>query len=778
MIDISGRDMRAGIRGFTAVAAASCFVVMPQFTNIASAHTGGKATRAHEHASARRDHDGRGTHDARDHDHDHDHGRGRGRGRGRADVVVDTRGPRRGIVPGRTYKWPFEVTNRGSVPAKDVSLTATPDRNLKVLSVSPKCRWRHAGPLVCDIGLLPQGRTRRGVITATVRPRTRAGKALSNPVQVSWQNAPGSEQRRAAFPTVEVAPDAAGMAGVDGLSGADGRIPYPLTVTEHGPVTAESVVVRSPIGIPAQQGPCANGIVPGMVAGKSAPIKPALGPCGAKQDDPAAACACAPAHEPPVAERPAVTVGAPASAESGRPATAPCGAVAARHVTGTGRPVVPPCAQQRPAAPDRPASEPATAPCGVLPARPDAVPARPVVPPCAQSVPAADGRPAVGRPAVAPCGAVPARPVTGSDRPIILPCVPRRPVNVPPSAANTPVMAPCGAAASRPVILPAPVHVPPAAPPCAGVQGRTGTVKEVPAAGRPADKPVSSATDKPVSSATDKPVSSATDKPARKPADTPAGDARDKAASVPAATPCGASATSPVVVPGRPVVVPEVPAIPPCAQGRPGACGCLSSQHLPAAPAAEPAIPAVPQVPAAPAVPDRTGVAPCSGVGEDKPMATGKSAPEHPLRPTCAQHVPSAVHEVPGATPDTVEPMTPLAGPGKAAHRPLGRPHHRPPALGRAHRDCTRQGTGFICPLGSAPRHRPHVFNLGAPGHPHELHCVGAAGGLPHPRGPADRRTAAAGPREPADDRRIVRAARAVGPRPRRCRRRALPARP
>ncbi|MGH3381406.1 MAG: hypothetical protein ACRDP6_42420, partial [Actinoallomurus sp.] len=222
--------------------------------------------------------------------------------------MVDTKGPRGTIVPGRTYKWPFEVTNRGSMPAKDVSLTATPDRSLKVLAAPPKCRWRRTGPLVCKIGLLPQGETRRGVITATVAPRARRGKSLNNPVQVSWQNAPRADRARgqrlmAAFPPVEVWPSTDGTAP----QGADGKIPYPLMVTEHGPVTAESVVVRSPIGIPAPDGPCANGILPAKIAGKSTPIKPELGTCGARQDDPAA-CGCGARHDAPAADRPAADV--------------------------------------------------------------------------------------------------------------------------------------------------------------------------------------------------------------------------------------------------------------------------------------------------------------------------------------------------------------------------------------------------------------------------------------------------------------------------------------
>jgi hypothetical protein len=195
-----------------------------------------------------------------------------------------------------------------------------------------------------------------------------------------------------------------------------------------------------------------------------------------------------------------------------------------------------------------------------------------------------------------------------------------------------------------------------------------------------------------------------------------------------AAAPCGATAAAPGVMPGQPVVVPEAPAIPPCAQSVPRSCGCLNSENAPAAPAAEPALPAAPALPETPVVPGQSGVAPCAAA-EDKPMAVGgKAAEERPAAPSCGdgQHAPAAVQQEPASPPDAVAPMTPLKSPGKSAHAPHG---HHPLGSGRAHRDCARQGTGFVCPLGPAPRHRPHVLNLTAPAHPHAVHCVGAGAG-------------------------------------------------
>jgi Domain of unknown function DUF11 len=696
MIDISGRAVRAGIRSITAVAAVSCFAVMPQVTSNASAHTGGKAARAargHDLAGHKttpyRDHNGR---------------EGRDRERGRANLVVDTHGPRGAIVPGRTYKWPFEVTNRGTVPAKDVALTATPDRSLKVLAAPPKCRWRKTGPLVCKIGLLPQGQTRRGTITAEVAPRAHTGKSLNNPVQVSWRNAPRQERRMSAFPPVEVSPDTDASATAPG----DGKIPYPLTVTEHAPVTAESVVVRSPIGLPAPEGPCANGVAPSKIAGKSMPIKPALGPCGAKLDDPTA-CGCGATHDRPVVDGPPADAvpdehaGVNADVPD-RPVAAPCGA--ARPVVTPDRPAVPvapPCAHGAPA--DEPPAEagtdlPATTPCDagrpvILPS-----PVRPVVVP--------------DRPGGAPCAGAQGWPGAAQERPV---------------EADAPATAPCGAAV--PVIRPERPVVTPDTPCAAAAKAAEKAAAEKAAAEKAAADKAAAEKAAAEKAQADK---AAAEKAA---ADKAAAEKAEAAqASVPTATtPCGAAASNPVLVPDRPVIVPEGPAIPPCALGRPAACGCVNAEHAPAAPAAAPALPALPDAPGVSDAPGAAPVAPCAAA--DKPMAVeGKAVEERPAGPSCgaAQEAPAAVHEEPAATPDTVAPMTPLAGPGKAAHLPHGRPHHHagfparaPLGSGRAHRDCVRQGTGFVCPLGSAPHRRPHVYNLTAPRHPHAIRCGAGA---------------------------------------------------
>ncbi|MDN3355064.1 hypothetical protein [Actinomadura sp. DC4] len=626
------------------MATASCFAVMPQVASNASTHAGGKAARGHDHTTPHRDHNGR---------------EGGDRERGHANLVVDTRGPRGAIVPGRTYKWPFEVTNRGSVPARDVALTATPDKSLKVLAAPPKCRWHKTGPLVCKIGLLPQGKTRRGIITATVVPRTRGGRPLSNPVQVSWRNAPRPERRTGAFPPVVVSP------GTGAPAAREAKVPYPVMVTEHAPGTAESVVVRSPIGLPAPNGPCAVGVAPSTIAGKSMPIKPALGSCGAEPDD-LAACACGVPHGRPVADVPA------GYAVPDGPVLAPCGAVAARPVA---------------------------------------------TPPCVHGGGAVD---VPDRPVLAPCGAV-------ADRPVVTPpCVHDG------GAAGVPVARPCDADEGRPVILPAPV--PPVAVPDTPCAAAAKEAAEKAAAAKEAAEQAAAEQAAKEKAAEEK---ARADKVAAEQAAAEQA-AADKAeanhAGVPIAAPCGAAATSPVVVPGRPVIVPEAPAIPPCAQGRPAACGCLSGANASLAPVTAPVGPSgsiIPGFPGLPVTPGAGEAAPCTAAA-DKPMAVDGSAAEAPpAGPSCgaaadAAAAPAAVHEDLAAAPDSIAPTSPLTGPGKASLDPLGGTGDHaglPRGRGHAHRDCVRQGSGFVCPLGSAPRHRPHVVNLARPSHPHGLHC-------------------------------------------------------
>ncbi len=733
MIDFSGRAVRAGTRSISVVAAISCFAALPQLAHAAT----GSTARKHNHDVSRRDHDRRNGH-------------------GRANLVVDTKGPQGAILPGRTYKWPYEVTNKGSLPARNVVLAATPDKSLKVLAVPPKCHWQHGSRLFCKIGLLPQGETKRGEITAAVAPKVRTAKSLISPVQVTWRNAPVAETRRTtAFPP-----------GTSGKAGGTDPVPYPVMQTERGPRSSEAVVVRSSVSPYAPVGPCAL-ILPARVAGKTRALKPAAGTCDTVRNAPrpipasaaspgkqgGARCALEPGtHEADVPS--CATAGqaaAPCAAEPSSCAPAPDRAVtpcAAAKPATEAKAEVPPCAAGGPGAcACRPAPN-----VVFVPQAPVAVPDRPALTPCEAAAKAAE-QPVV--PAVPPCAA--AQGWTVKEQPARTPCQARKPVTedgsaVPPCAVgqgwtvkDRPALTPCEAAkaAEQPVV--------PAVPPCAAAQG-TATQDRPAAPRRPATGVVvvPGAPDAPEAPKAPK----APDTPAAPVSHTsnehaaPVVPDAPKAPEAPNATdvigapgtnttlPCGAVAE-------KPVAAQDVPVTSPCAgaSGIPAACGCVAAQDRPVV---HPDVPVV--------APGAEGVTPCSALA-DKPMATRDEAGQQ-AAPSCAGEQAHPV-VVPGKSA-----ITPLAGVGKTEERPehhvMGRPADDPVILpghfpgrrhhaeapwvrvprGRAHRGCLAQGTGFICPLGSMPRGGHHIrpaMHARPAGRPEHFQC-GGGGAACHTR--------------------------------------------
>ncbi|GAB3967405.1 hypothetical protein GCM10029978_034630 [Actinoallomurus acanthiterrae] len=392
MIDFSGRTTRAGTRGIAAAAVVSCFTVMPQLASHGTANAdgpGGSASRTHDHRQAGREHDTRqggrehdarqgGREDVRPGAREHDvrtggkENDGRPGGGAQADhrtapdgdqgasgrehrsagverdrkgrrlpprtrIIFDTQAPQGPVVPGRTYSWPYSVTNTGSAPAKNVTFTTRPNRHLKVVGTPEKCHWRGGRDLICDIGVVPGGGTKRGTLTATVDPDAPNGRPLSSPAKISWQGRPGSTAREAAFPPVK-ASRATDLAVTDSalpeVVQPGSEVPYEISVTNEGPVTAEAVVVRSSVAGDLLGSPCGSPFGPlQTLAGKIAPLKPAVPACGITQDKPLRTAGETPADSPCAAQ----------TAHAAPPCSAPnsaghaCGACAGTQAPATGQ---------------------------------------------------------------------------------------------------------------------------------------------------------------------------------------------------------------------------------------------------------------------------------------------------------------------------------------------------------------------------------------------------------------------------------------------------------
>ncbi|GAA4611672.1 hypothetical protein GCM10023195_49590 [Actinoallomurus liliacearum] len=479
MIDFSGRATRAGTRGIAAAAAVSCFTIMPLLASHESAHAdgpGGSSGRAHDHRPTGRDHDVRpggreqapagsehglagwdrgpaawgygdrsawpgGDHETTDRDHRDGHVPPRSR------VILDTQGPRGAVVPGRTYTWPYSVTNTGAAPVRNVTLTTRPNRDLKIVAMPPKCRWRGGRDLVCQIGVLPARQTRHGALTATVDPKTPTGRTLAGPAKVSWAGRPGSTTREMAFPPVTASQPTDLAVSGDVLPETvrpGGEVPYEISVTNEGPVTAEAVVVRSSVANDPDAWPAAND--PG-----TRPLTKDTGtsPCGTTADP----------------ARPLAGQNTPRG-----PADPPCAAPLDRPATSAGQaPAVPPCAaaQAQPAAPRCGAEgrQPACGACAVRqPAAGGVAADRPEVRHPAAEVPAAGS-------ACGACAGQQGAPACGA-------CAVRHPAAEAPAAGQA-----CGACAGQQSV--------PACGACAGHQG-------VPACGSALNGPAGNVADRPV----------------------------------------------------------------------------------------------------------------------------------------------------------------------------------------------------------------------------------------------------------------------------------------
>lgn len=305
MIEFSGRAARAGTRRFAAATAVACLAVAPLAYD-ATAHAdglGGAAAR-HDQGAAARD----GGHRAARRDDHPPAAQQRGRHGARAvpprtRIVFDAKAPRGPVAPGGTYQFPYTVTNTGSAPAHDVALKAKPDQHLKVVTTPPKCHWTSHNNLVCRIGLIPGGETRKGAITAKVDKNAPAGRPLSNPVRLTWDGRPDRDTRHSGFPDVTVGTAPAGAAGSAATTivpdaGTSAETPYEVSVTKNGPVTAESMVVRRAVaGRPAGER-CAAGPLDTLLGGIG-PLPALLPSCDDTRprttvdDPPCAACAAA-----------------------------------------------------------------------------------------------------------------------------------------------------------------------------------------------------------------------------------------------------------------------------------------------------------------------------------------------------------------------------------------------------------------------------------------------------------------------------------------------------
>jgi LPXTG-motif cell wall-anchored protein len=163
----------------------------------------------------------------------------------RPGITVDIGAPDAPVLPGRTYSWPYTVTNEGQAEVEKVTLSAPLPDHLEPVPGQDDCSWRQQ-VAVCPLGSMGNGETRSGVLTAKVADEACAGDDIAGTAAVTWGEALDTGRVRAAFPPVRVA-EAADLSVTERAPAQvrpGSTAAYDVTVLNRGTVTAEHVVLR------------------------------------------------------------------------------------------------------------------------------------------------------------------------------------------------------------------------------------------------------------------------------------------------------------------------------------------------------------------------------------------------------------------------------------------------------------------------------------------------------------------------------------------------------
>lgn len=173
----------------------------------------------------------------------------------RSNFAVSTSAPSGPILPGRTYSWPYSVTNLGR-SAQSVRFSATMPSNVAFVSGQQNCSLQ-AAKVVCELGTMQPGQTETGFVMGKILTQSAAGQAIAMTAvvtgtvvkmikvgdagRVKW----GSLTVQKAFPQVVTASvsDLTVTTSAASQVQAGGVVLYKITVRNLGPSVAQNVVV-------------------------------------------------------------------------------------------------------------------------------------------------------------------------------------------------------------------------------------------------------------------------------------------------------------------------------------------------------------------------------------------------------------------------------------------------------------------------------------------------------------------------------------------------------
>lgn len=171
-------------------------------------------------------------------------------------VVLRTRGPKKDVIPGRTYEWKFKVTAKGPAKSGKAVFRTTLPKSLAFVSGEKRCTSR-GRKVVCRLGTVKKGHRVSGVIRAKVSERVKPGQKISVRGTATW----GKTRVTRRFPVVRVAriADLAITKTAPAKARAGAKIPYEMKVRNLGPSTAANVTVQAkgPIKVVGRDTACA-----------------------------------------------------------------------------------------------------------------------------------------------------------------------------------------------------------------------------------------------------------------------------------------------------------------------------------------------------------------------------------------------------------------------------------------------------------------------------------------------------------------------------------------
>ncbi|GAB3681715.1 hypothetical protein GCM10027589_51690 [Actinocorallia lasiicapitis] len=168
-------------------------------------------------------------------------------------ITINTGGPGAPLMPGKTYTWPYTVTNSGTSPAPAVVFQSPLPAGMQFVSGTGNCVYQAGttpttpGQVICQLGTVNGGQVSTGAITAQVNNNAAPGAPVTSTATINWNGGTVT----APFPASQIAQTANLAVNTHAPTTINPGDTYEFTVnvTNSGPAMANNVTVNAPISV-------------------------------------------------------------------------------------------------------------------------------------------------------------------------------------------------------------------------------------------------------------------------------------------------------------------------------------------------------------------------------------------------------------------------------------------------------------------------------------------------------------------------------------------------